>query len=159
MDDDAQAQAAISFEGRGTRDLMDLTAEIVSAYVTNNSVRPSDLAALIASMHQALGGLSKSTQPIAEQTEKLSAAQIRRSITDDGIISFIDGKRYKSMKRHLTRHGLNPQPYRARFGLPSEYPIVAPNYSAQRSAMAKSLGLGQIRKKAAVKRVASAETS
>lgn len=159
MDGKAQAQGAISFEGRGPPDLMVLTADIVSAYVTNNPVQPRDLAALIASMHQALGGLGKSAQPVVEPAETLSPAQIRKSITPDGLISFIDGKSYMSMKRHLTKHGLDPQTYRERFGLPSDYPMVSANYSAKRSAMAKSLGLGQIRKKVAQDKTTLAEAS
>lgn len=159
MDDKAQAEGAISFEGRGPPDLMILTADIVSAYVTNNPVQPRDLAALIVSMHQVLGGLGKSAQPVVEPAETLSPAQIRKSITPDWLISFIDGKSYKSMKRHLTIHGFNPQTYRERFGLPSDYPIVAANYSAQRSALAKSLGLGQIRRKVAQEKAALAEAS
>jgi predicted transcriptional regulator len=75
--------------------------------------------------------------------EKPTAAQIRKSISDEGIVSFIDGKPYKTLKRHLTKHGLTPQAYRQRYGLPADYPMVAPGYAAQRSALAKEIGLGR----------------
>ena len=77
------------------------------------------------------------------RSERPTPAQIRKSIRPDGLVSFIDGKSYKTLKRHLTKHGLDPQSYRDRFGLPSDYPTTSANYSAQRSALAKSLGLGQ----------------
>lgn len=158
MDDDARAQTANGLESRSSPDPVALTADIVSAYVTNNPVQPRDLAGLIASVHQALGTLGQTTEVTVEPAVPLSPAQIRKSISPDGMTSFIDGRIYKTLKRHLTAQGLTPQTYRERFGLPSDYPIVAPNYSAQRSAMAKSLGLGQIGRKVAVERVALAET-
>ena len=77
------------------------------------------------------------------RVSKASAAQIRKSITADAIVSFLDGKPYKTLKRHLTTHGLQPHTYRQRFGLPDDYPMVAPNYAAQRSALAKQIGLGR----------------
>jgi predicted transcriptional regulator len=90
-------------------------------------------------------GLSGSVEaaPAPESVEKPTPAQVRKSITPDAIISFIDGKAYKTMKRHLGTHGLDPHSYRQRYGLPSDYPMVAPNYAAQRSALAKSIGLGR----------------
>ncbi|TXN57906.1 MucR family transcriptional regulator, partial [Methylobacterium sp. WL18] len=75
--------------------------------------------------------------------DKPSAAQIRKSVQHDGIVSFIDGKTYKTLKRHLTANGLSPQSYRERYGLPTDYPMVAPSYAEQRSALAKAIGLGQ----------------
>ena len=78
----------------------------------------------------------------ASGAEMPSAAQIRKSINPDGIVSFIDGKTYKTLKRHLTSRGLDPKSYRARYGLPADYPMVAPSYAAQRSALAKTIGLG-----------------
>ena len=99
-------------------------------------------------MHAAIAGLadgtsSLSSEAAAERTvEKPTPAQIRKSVRDDGIVSFIDGKTYKTLKRHLSANGLDPQSYRVRFGLPSDYPMVAPSYAAQRSALAKSIGLG-----------------
>ena len=128
---------------------IETVADIVAAYVSNNSVRLSDLPELIGSVHAALVGLGKPAEPAAEQVEKPTPAQIRKSITPDGLISFVDGKSYKTLKRHLTGHGLDFHAYRARYGLPSDYPSTAPNYSAQRSELAKTLGLGQQRRKAA----------
>jgi len=128
--------------------LMELTGDIVSAYVSNNSVPGSELPALIRNVYAALGGIvagtaQVSTQPTAETADKPTAAQIRKSVTPDGIVSFVDGKTYKTMKRHLTGHGFDPQSYRQRFGLPADYPMVASSYAAQRSALAKSIGLGR----------------
>ena len=79
----------------------------------------------------------------AENADKPTPAQIRKSVRPEGIVSFIDGKTYKTLKRHLTKHGLNPQSYRDRYGLPGDYPMVAPSYAAQRSALAKAIGLGR----------------
>ncbi|WP_430912690.1 MucR family transcriptional regulator [Methylobacterium sp. sgz302541] len=129
---------------------VELAADIVSAYVSNNSIPVADLAALIASVHAALSGLGQ-TQAASEEPEKTKAspAQIRKSVTPDALVSFIDGKPYKSLKRHLTRHGLDAHGYRDRYGLPADYPMVSASYSAARSALAKNLGLGQQRRKTA----------
>ena len=129
-----------------TPNFIELAGDIVSAYVSNNSVRPADLPDVIRSVHTALQALATgvaAASPEAE-IEKPTAAQIRKSVTPDGIVSFMDGKTYKTMKRHLTGHGLDPHSYRQRFGLPVDYPMVAPNYAAQRSALAKAIGLGQV---------------
>lgn len=121
-----------------------LTAGVVAAYVGNNSVAVSDLAGLIKSVHDALAGADTPHQsPEAEPVTKLTAAQIRRSITPDALISFVDGKPYKTLRRHLTTHGLTVEQYKAQFGLPADYPTTAPAYSEARSAMAKALGLGR----------------
>jgi predicted transcriptional regulator len=141
-----------------TFDHIELTAEIVSAYVSNNPVRPADMAELIASTHAALSGLGQATAAAAPAVEKLTPAQIRKSVTPDAIISFIDGKPYKTLKRHLNGNGMTIEQYRERYGLPRDYPSTAANYSAQRSALAKNLGLGQQRKKAAPKAAEPAET-
>ncbi|WP_264050405.1 MucR family transcriptional regulator [Methylobacterium flocculans] len=127
-------------------DFVELTGDIVAAYVSNNPVRPGDLPELIRTVHAALNGLANGTAGAAPEAEieKPTAAQIRKSVTPDGIVSFLDGKTYKTMKRHLTGHGLDPYSYRQRFGLPADYPMVAPAYAAQRSALAKSIGLGRI---------------
>ncbi|MCJ2082211.1 MucR family transcriptional regulator [Methylobacterium sp. J-090] len=129
--------------------LIDLAGDIVSAFVSNNSVPVAELPALIRSVHVALNGLAVGTVGTSqaaqeEAVEKPSAAQIRKSVTPDAIISFVDGKTYKTMKRHLTGHGFDPQSYRQRFGLPADYPMVASNYAAQRSALAKSIGLCRV---------------
>lgn len=128
---------------------VELAADIVSAYVSNNSIPVADLAALIGNVHAALSGLGQAPAA-AEEPEKAKAspAQIRKSVSPDALISFIDGKPYKSLKRHLTRHGLDAHSYRDRYGLPADYPMVSASYSAARSALAKNLGLGQQRRKA-----------
>jgi predicted transcriptional regulator len=123
---------------------LELAGEIVSAYVSNNSLPVAELPALIASVHGALNGLADGTsQARAEEVEKATPAQIRRSITPDALISFIDGKPYKTLKRHLTGHGLDPYGYRERYGLPKDYPMVAASYAAQRSELARAIGLGR----------------
>lgn len=120
------------------------TVDVVAAYVSNNSIPTAELPALIASIHEALNTIAAGpAQQPAETIEKPTPAQIRKSIRPDGLVSFIDGKSYKTLKRHLTKHGLDPQSYRERYGLPPDYPTTSANYSAQRSALAKSLGLGQ----------------
>ena len=125
-------------------DYIERTVDVVAAYVSNNSVPTAELPALIASVHEALNRVASG--PVAQATEtveKPTPAQIRKSIRPDGLVSFIDGKSYKTLKRHLTKHGLDPHTYRERYGLPADYPTTSANYSAQRSALAKSLGLGQ----------------
>ena len=121
---------------------IDYTVNIVARYVVANHVPVAELPALIASVHAAIAGLGRVAPAEVEQVEQPTAAQIRKSITPDALISFIDGRPYKTLKRHLTGHGLTPDSYRARFGLGADYPMTAPSYSAQRSALAKSLGLG-----------------
>ncbi|WP_236960559.1 MucR family transcriptional regulator [Methylobacterium durans] len=126
------------------RSEIDLTAEIVSAFVSNNSVPAAELPALLASVHGTLKGLARGTsQASADEVEKPTPAQIRKSVTPDALISFIDGKPYKALKRHLTRHGLDPYSYRQRYGLPADYPMVAASYAAQRSELARATGLGR----------------
>ncbi len=129
-----------------TLNLIELAGDIVAAYVSNNSVRPADLPDLIRTVHAALNGLASGSTPVPAEAEveKPTAAQIRKSVTPDGIVSFLDGKTYKTLKRHLGTHGLDPQGYRQRFGLSADYPMVAPSYAAQRSALAKSIGLGRV---------------
>ena len=122
-----------------------LAAEVVSAYVARNSVPVPDLPDIIARVHAALTRLGT---PVAERKsdipfEQPSSIRIRQSVRPDGIISFIDGKTYKTLKRHLTSRGLDPRSYRARYGLPADYPMVASRYAEQRSALAKAIGLGR----------------
>jgi predicted transcriptional regulator len=132
-----------------TADITELAGGIVAAYVSNNPVPLAELPNLIRSVHGAIAGLvtgtlSAESGPAAQsEVEKPSAAQIRKSVRDDGIVSFIDGKPYKTLKRHLSSHGLDPRSYRDRYDLPSDYPMVAPSYAAQRSALAKAIGLGR----------------
>ncbi|WP_336490680.1 MucR family transcriptional regulator [Methylobacterium nigriterrae] len=123
----------------------EVTAQIVSAYVSKSFVWVAHLPDLITTVHAALLRLGKTSEPAG--IEKPTPAQIKNSITPDALISFIDGKPYKALKRHLNRQGLSMQEYRARYGLPVDYPATAPNYSARRSELARALGLGQRRRK------------
>ena len=139
-------------------DHVQLAADIVSTYVANNSLPITELAALVSTVHAALVGLGKvaATEVVPE---KPTAAQIRKSISPDALISFEDGKPYKTLRRHLTIRGLTREAYRAKWGLPVDYPMTAPSYSAKRSEMARNAGLGQQpRKDAAPKATAVAET-
>src|ERR671913_320037 len=121
-----------------------LTADVVAAYVSHNAVRIAGLPDLIASVHGALQSL-KAPQK-AEPEKREPPVSIKKSITSDFLISLEDGRRYKSLKRHLKGRGLTPEQYREKWGLPRDYPMVAPNYAKQRSELAKALGLGQARK-------------
>jgi predicted transcriptional regulator len=127
---------------------IEFTVGVVAAYVSNNSVPVSELPDLIANVHTALqnAGHPVQQQEVAKPTPAVS---VRKSITPDFIISLEDGKPYKSMKRHLARLGLTPDAYREKYSLPRDYPMVAPNYAARRSEMAKNMGLGQQRSRAA----------
>ncbi|HEX4183685.1 MAG TPA: MucR family transcriptional regulator [Caulobacteraceae bacterium] len=118
-----------------------LTADIVMAYVEGNKIPADDLAALILRVGETLAepGL-QSTPP--EPVHRLTPAQIRKSITPEGITSFEDGKTYRLLKRHLTRRGMTVEDYKAKWGLPEDYPTTAPAYAAKRSAFAKAFGLG-----------------
>jgi predicted transcriptional regulator len=132
-----------------TVDYVALTADLVSAYISKNSVRPADLGELIATVHQTLTGLSGPVKPAVDEIEKPTPAQIKKSITQDALISFEDGKPYKTLRRHLTNRGLTPETYRTKYGLPVDYPMTSPAYSAARSKLALALGLGNNRKAAA----------
>src|SRR5215213_4949328 len=125
-----------------------LTADVVSTFVSHNAVRAADLSDLIASVHGALQGLKAPQQ--AEPEKREPPVSIRKSITPDFLISLEDGRRYKSLKRHLKGRGLTPEQYREKWGLPRDYPMVAPNYAKQRSELARAIGLGQIRRNVAV---------
>ena len=124
-------------------DLIELSAEIVSAYVSHNALSPTDLARLIVEVHGTLKGLHTNEAP--EPTEELKpAVPVRKSVAPDYIICLEDGKKFKSLKRHLrTHYNLSPEEYREKWGLPADYPMVAPNYSATRSRLAKDNGLGR----------------
>ncbi len=135
---------------------IELAADIVSAFVSNNSIPATDLPALISSVHSALQNVGNPAQ--TQPTEKPTpAVPVKKSITPDAIISLEDGKPYKSLKRHLTGRGLTPAQYREKWGLPRDYPMVAPNYAAKRSELAKQFGLGQQRQKGAAKSADTAE--
>ena len=132
-----------------------LTVEIVASYVANNSVRSENLAELITSVYGALTNLGQSNaDPVAEPLVK--PVSIKKSITPDYLISMEDGKQYKSLKRHLAGRGRTPADYRAKWDLPSDYPMTAPAYSERRSALARSLGLGRKRLEAAAEQQAEA---
>src|SRR5215203_3723068 len=130
-------------ENNGPCDLRDLTADIVSAYLSNNQVRPDDIATVINTVHSALRDAGTGAKRAPDEEKATAPMPWRKAIKPDGIISFEDGKSYKSMKRHLTTRGMSPEQYREKWGLPPEFPMVASNYSAARSAMAKAVGLGQ----------------
>ena len=123
--------------------LVERAADLVSAYVTRNHVGVGELPGLIHVVHASLVSLSQPVPPSSEAVEKLTPAQIKKSITPDALISFIDGTPYKILKRHLSKHGFDPYSYRLRYGLPNDYPMVAANYAAQRSGLARSSGLGR----------------
>ena len=126
--------------------LLDMTVGIVANYVSNYTLAPAEVASLISATHAALASAGDgSSEPEAAPVERPTAAQVRRSVSEKGIVSFLDGRTYKTLKRHLTGHGLDPQTYRQRYGLSPDYPMVAPEYAARRSELAKSIGLGQIR--------------
>lgn len=120
--------------------LVTLTADIVAAHVSNNSVAISDIPLVIQSVHQALAGLSVDQEPEIKQEPAVS---IRSSIKPDYIVCLEDGKKLKMLRRHLmTHYGMTPEDYRAKWNLPRDYPMVAPNYAERRRALAKEIGLG-----------------
>ena len=124
-------------------DLIDLSADIVCAYVSHNALSVTDLPKLIAEVHSALKGL-QSTNVVEPVEELKPAVPIRKSVAPDYIICLEDGKKFKSLKRHLrTHYNLSPEEYRDKWGLPADYPMVAPSYSATRSRLAKDNGLGR----------------
>ena len=136
---------------------IELAADIVSAFVSNNSVQVAELPTLIANVHAALQNVGKPAPK--EKAKPVPAVPIKKSITPDFLISLEDGKRYKSLKRHLAGRGLTPEQYRDKWGLPRDYPMVAPNYSAQRSELVRSMGLGQRRQGATKLAAKTASTS
>ena len=124
-------------------DILEMTSEIVSAYVANNAIGDADLPRLIKATHSALANVLQPSPAPATTEPKPTSSQIRRSMTDQGLVSFIDGKTYQALKRHLSTRGMTFAEYKEKFGLPDDYPITAPAYSAMRSKMAKELGLGR----------------
>jgi predicted transcriptional regulator len=121
--------------------LVTLTADIVSAHVSNNSVAVGDVAGLIANVHNALTGLNKVADPV--EAKPKGAVSVRASVKPDALISMIDGKPYKMLRRHLSQNGYTPESYREAFGLPKDYPMVAANYAETRRALAHKIGLGR----------------
>lgn len=127
-----------------------LAAEIVAAYVSNNPIPTSELPALIEAVQIAVRRLATPSESVLSHVDaKAPAVPVRKSVTPDYVICLEDGKKFKSMRRHLAQLGLTPEQYREKWNLPSDYPMVAPNYAAQRSAMAKRIGFGQTRGKGA----------
>lgn len=140
-------------ETAGAADRLSLTADIVVAFLARNKLDAGAVPELIRSTHRALGGLGFEPEAAPDATpEKPNRAAIRKSLSDEGIVSFVDGRTYKTLKRHLSTHGYTPDSYRERFGLPADYPMVAPAYSAIRSAQAKANGLGAKRSPASRKK-------
>lgn len=124
-------------------ELLKLSTQIVSAYVSNNPVPVGDLPGMIKSIHATLGGLAGSNA-VDVQTSQKPAVPVKKSIHPEYIVCLEDGKKLKMLKRYLrSRYGLSPDDYRAKWGLPADYPMVAPNYAAQRSEFAKKIGLGR----------------
>ena len=119
---------------------IEMAVSLVAAFVSKNSADAGELPELLRSVHSTIVGLG---QPVAEVEPLVPAVNVKRSVTDQHIVSLIDGKSYKSLKRHIGTHGFTPQSYRAAYGLPADYPMVAPAYAAVRSQLAKSLGLGR----------------
>jgi predicted transcriptional regulator len=125
-------------------ELIGLTSEIIAAYVSNNPVPASGLPQLIADIHAAIAGLSGEESVARPEEKPVPAVSIRKSVTPDFLICLEDGKRFKSLKRHLaTRYDLTPEAYRRKWNLPADYPMVVPSYSAARSMLAKAAGVGK----------------
>jgi len=134
-------------DNSGESSLMELTADIVSAYVSNNSVPSADIPALIGQIHSALKRVSGG-QAAAPAEPLKPAVPVKRSINADFLVCLEDGLKFKSLKRHLrTRYTMTPDQYREKWALPPDYPMVAPNYAAARSQLAKQMGLGQQRRR------------
>jgi predicted transcriptional regulator len=129
---------------------IELAADIVSAYVSNNPVPANELSSLIQEVHTALLRVTSggAAAPVASEAQKPAIA-VKKSLNNDYIICLEDGKKFKSLKRHLrTQYNMSPEEYREKWGLPPDYPMVAPNYAKARSNLAKQMGLGQQRKRA-----------
>lgn len=124
-------------------EIIEMTADIVSAFVGNNAVAATDLPFLIQSVHSALSGMSGAAE-VVEPVVREPAVSLKRSITPEFLICLEDGRKFKSLKRHLrTKYNMSPEDYRAKWSLPKDYPMVAPNYAKARSDLAKQMGLGQ----------------
>ena len=134
-------------EKTGSDNTVELAASIVSAYISNNSLPMSELTSLITSVHSVVSKLSGSA-PVLVSTEPLRpAVPVKKSITEEYLVCLEDGRKFKSLKRHLrTRYHMTPEQYRAKWQLPPDYPMVAPGYAQTRSQMAKDMGLGQQRR-------------
>jgi predicted transcriptional regulator len=130
------------------KNFLDLTADIVSAYVSHNSTPASEIPALISQIHAALLRVSNGRAEAAPLEPARPAVPVKKSITPDHLVCLEDGKRFKSLKRHLrTQYNMTPEQYRDKWSLPADYPMVAPNYAVARSQLAKKMGLGQQRRR------------
>ena len=133
-------------------EIIEMTADIVAAYVGANSVSAADLPALIQSVHRALAGVAGGSD-VAEAAPREPAVPVKKSITPEYLICLEDGRKFKSLKRHLrTKYNMSPEDYRSKWNLAKDYPMVAPNYAKARSELAKQMGLGQGGRQAARKR-------
>lgn len=131
----------------GSSELLQLTSEIVAAHVSNNSVPSSELSGLIEQVYRTLESVGKTVEP--EEDKPIPAVPVKKSINPDYLVCLEDGKKLKMLKRHLkTAYDMTPDEYRERWGLPADYPMVAPNYARQRSKLAKDIGLGRRARKA-----------
>lgn len=134
-------------DSTGESTFIELTAQIVSAFVGNNSVPSTEIANLIGQVHAALKRVSGGQMSAPAEPAK-PAVPVKRSVASDYIVCLEDGKKFKSLKRHLrSRYNMTPEQYREKWGLPADYPMVAPNYAAARSQLAKQMGLGQQRRR------------
>lgn len=134
-------------DNSGNDNYIELTADIVAAYVSNNSVQAGDIPSLINQVHSALMRVSSGQSDTPTEPLK-PAVPVKKSITPEHIVCLEDGKKFKSLKRHLrTQYNMTPEQYRDKWGLPADYPMVAPNYAAARSQLAKQMGLGQQRRR------------
>ena len=130
------------------KNFIDLTAHIVSAYLSNNQTPPSEIPNLISQVHGALVRVSSGRSETAPLEPAKPAVSLKKSIAPDYLVCLEDGKRFKSLKRHLrTQYNMTPEQYREKWGLPADYPMVAPNYAVARSQLAKQMGLGQQQRK------------
>ena len=133
-------------------EIIEMTADIVAAYVGANSVTAADLPSLIQSVHRALTGVATGAD-VVEAAPREPAVPVKKSITPEYLICLEDGRKFKSLKRHLrTKYNMSPEDYRAKWGLPKDYPMVAPSYAKARSELAKQMGLGQGGRQAARRR-------
>jgi predicted transcriptional regulator len=134
---------------KSSNNYIELTADIVSAYVSNNAVAAGDISALISQVHSALLRVSNGQSEAVSEALKPAIA-VKKSITPDFLVCLEDGKKFKSLKRHLrTQYNMTPEHYREKWGLAADYPMVAPNYAEARSQLAKQMGLGQQRRRRA----------
>ncbi len=137
-------------ESSGGSNLIDLTADIVAAYVANNTVPSVELSGLIAEVYAALQRTSSGVAPEPAPEPLKPAVPVKKSVNPDFIVCLEDGKKFKSLKRHLrTQYNMTPEEYREKWGLAADYPMVAPNYAQARSDLAKKMGLGQQRRRGA----------